>query len=87
MKKGKLLRKNFTGEDQDEAERKEDERMEGLPFPSSPTLEGSTVVWAKLGGRGGPLKEKSGRKVYTDTEQQTQGLHSWCEIVHGQCLY
>ena len=70
--------------------RGEDVRMERLPSLREihPTLGGSPVVWSKLGGRKGISKKKdSGRKVYVDTEQQTQGLHSYCETVHGQYLY
>lgn len=32
-------------------------------------------------------KKKLGRKVYMDTEQQTQALHSYYETAHGQYLY
>lgn len=39
------------------------------------------------GGRKRVEKKKLGRKVYVDTEQQTQALHSYYETAHGQYLY
>lgn len=53
---------------------------------STPTLEGSAVVWSEPGGRSG-FKKKIQAEKFIWTQQQTQGLHNYYEIGPGRYLY